>query len=111
MAITSDPIVFAEAIVDRMGNAQLVGSFPLDVLKAGGHRVRIVGIRQVYGVTLDRQGEIQLSESVIAKIAEFDMQTSATVRLTGPNVWGGYHIASRCRGGHFGSSSGLLSLR
>jgi len=95
MAVTSDPIVFAEAIVDRMGNAQLVGSFPLDVLKAGGHRVRIVGIRQVFGVTLDRQGEIQLSESAIAKIAEFDMQTSATVRLTGPNEWGGYHSAIR----------------
>jgi len=95
LAVTSDPIVFAEAIVDRMGNAQLVGSFPLDVLNTGGHRLRIVGIRQVFGVTLDRQGEIQLSESAIAKIAEFDAQTSATVRLTGPNQWGGYHSAIR----------------
>ncbi|MFM9084873.1 MAG: hypothetical protein ACKORC_00125 [Acidimicrobiia bacterium] len=95
MAVTSDPIVFAEAVVDRDGTARLVGAFPVDLLPAGGHRVRIVGIRQVYGVTLDRQGEIQLAESTIAKIAQFDMQTSATVRISGPNAWGGYHSAIR----------------
>ncbi len=95
LAVTSKPIVFAEAIVDREGNARLVGSFPLDVLSADFHRLRIVGIRQVYGVTLDRQGEMQLSESTIAKIGEFDAQTSATVRVSGPNKWGGYHSAIR----------------
>ena len=95
MAVTSDPIVFAEAVVGRDGRARLVGSFPVDLLPAGGHRVRIVGIRQVFGVTLDRDGEIQLAESAIARIAQFDTQTTATVRISGPNAWGGYHSAIR----------------
>ncbi|MFM8508162.1 MAG: hypothetical protein ACKOBR_10830, partial [Actinomycetota bacterium] len=95
LAVTSAPIVFAEAIVDRSGTAQLVGSFPVDLLPAGGHRLRIVGIRQIAGVTLDQEGEIRLAASTIAEIARFDIQSSATVRISGPNKWGGYHTTVR----------------
>lgn len=95
LAVTSTPIVFAESIVDSTGRARLVGSFPIDLLPAGGHRLRVVGIRQIYATTLDRAGEVQLAESTIAEISQFDTQSTATLRITGLNDAGGYHSAIR----------------
>ena len=95
LAITSEPIVFAEARVDKNGVARLEGGFPVEVAGVGGHRIRVVGIRQVYGVALDDAGSVQLSDEALATISEFDSQTSATVRISGPNIWGGFHSAVR----------------
>lgn len=95
LALTSDPIVISEAVVDRNGNAVIEGSFPVQIAGSGGHRLRVVGTRQFADVIVDAKGEIKLSDLTIAEIGLFDMQTSATVRYVGPNPTGGRNLAVR----------------
>ena len=95
LALTSNPIVISEAVVDKFGNAVLTGMFPAEIAGNGGHRIRVVGTRQFADVLVDKKGEISLSESTIAEIVRFDMQTSATIRYSGANTMGGHNIAVR----------------
>lgn len=95
LALTSSPIVISEAVVDQFGNANLSGLFPAEIAGNGGHRIRVVGTRQFDDVLVDKNGEISLSESIIAEIVRFDMQTSATIRYTGANTLGGNNVAVR----------------
>ena len=95
LALTSDPIVISEAVVDKLGNAVLAGMFPAEIAGDGGHRIRVVGTRQFADVLVDSKGQISLSESTIAEIVRFDMQTSATIRYSGANTTGGNNIAVR----------------
>jgi hypothetical protein len=83
LTVTSEPVIFAEAIVDRFGKAQLVGSLPLDILPAGGHSIRVVGTRSIEGVTADSEGVLQLSSEAINQISQFDAGTMATVIMSG----------------------------
>ena len=95
LAITSDPIVISEAVVDQSGNAVVTGVFPAEIAGNGGHRIRVVGTRQFADVLVDSNGEILLPESALAEISRFDMQTSATVRVSGANNSGGNNVAIR----------------
>jgi len=95
LAITSNPIVISEAVVDQSGKAVLTGLFPAEIAGNGGHRIRVVGRRQFADVLVDSNGEILLSESTIAEIIRFDMQTSATIRYSGANTTGGNNVAVR----------------
>lgn len=88
LVVTSSPIVFAQAIVDRYGKAQLTGSLPLSVLESGGHAVRIVGIRSFDGVTSDANGEIVLSDQAIEQIQLFDEGSKATIIISGEAATG-----------------------
>ena len=83
LTVTSEPVIFAEAIVDRFGKAQLVGSLPLDILPAGGHSIRLVGTRSIEGVSADSEGVLQLSSEAINQISQFDAGTMATVIMSG----------------------------
>jgi len=95
LAITSEPIVISEAVVDRNGNAVIEGTFPVEIVGSGGHQLRVVGTRRFADVVVDAKGEIKLSDFTIAEIGLFDMQTSATVRYVGPNPTGGQNSAVR----------------
>jgi hypothetical protein len=95
LVATSSPIVLATAEVDQNGRAQLAGAMPVEALGSGEHRVRIVGIRSLDGVSVDDQGEIQLSEALLAEIQRFDLGTQSTIALSGLNPEGGYHSAIR----------------
>jgi hypothetical protein len=95
LVATSSPIVLATAEVDQFGRAQLAGSMPVEVLGSGEHRVRIVGIRSLEGVSVDDTGEIQLSAELMAEIQRFDLGTQSTIALSGLNPEGGYHSAIR----------------
>jgi hypothetical protein len=95
LTITSDPLIIGSAVVDRNGNVEVSGDMPVEWLQSGEHRIRIVGIRSLDGVTVDDQGEVQLSEELIAEIEKFDLSTQATVTVVGPNASGGEHAALR----------------
>ena len=95
LAVTTQPIIFAEAIVDKFGKASISGKLPIDLLENGGHSLRIVGVRSLSGVSTDNNGEIQLADSAISEIRKFDAGTQATVILSGQSPEGGFHTAMR----------------
>lgn len=95
LTLTSTPLVIAEGFVDEFGNIELNGSLPLSYLEPGEHRVRLVGIRALGGVSVDESGEIQISEETMAEIARFDLGTQATVRMGGKTPEGDYLNAIR----------------
>jgi hypothetical protein len=95
LTLTSTPLVIAEGFVDEFGNIELNGSLPLSYLEPGEHRVRLVGIRALGGVSVDENGEIQISEETMAEIARFDLGTQATVRMGGKTPEGDYLNAIR----------------
>ena len=95
LVATSSPLVLATAEVDRFGKAQLSGAMPVEALGTGEHRVRIVGIRSLDGVSVDSAGEIQLSQDLMNEIQRFDLGTQSTIALSGLNPEGGYHAAIR----------------
>jgi hypothetical protein len=95
LVATSSPIVLATAEVDQFGRAQLAGAMPVEALGTGEHRVRVVGIRSLEGVSVDDTGEIQLSVELLEEIQRFDLGTQSTIALSGLNPEGGYHSAIR----------------
>lgn len=95
LVATSSPIVLATAKVDRFGKAELAGVMPVEALGTGEHRVRVVGIRSLEGVSVDSQGEIQLSADLMDEIQRFDLGTQSTIALSGLNPEGGFHSAIR----------------
>lgn len=95
LTVTTQPIIFGEAVVDKFGRAQLVGKLPIDVLEQGGHSLRIVGIRSLKGIGTDANGEIVLSQSAMDEIQLFDDGTQATVILSGQADIGGNQTVVR----------------
>ena len=95
LAVTTQPLIFGAAVVDKFGKANFDGLLPLDVLSAGGHNIRIVGIRDLEGVTTDETGQIQLSDNALTEIQRFDPGTKATVKVIGANTQGGLHAVIR----------------
>lgn len=95
LTVTTQPIIFAQAVVDKFGKANITGSLPIDLLENGGHSLRVVGVRSLSGVSTDKNGEIQLSDSAIGEIRQFDAGTKATVLLSGQSADGGLHTAMR----------------
>lgn len=95
LAVTTQPIIFGEALVNKFGEAKLSGALPIDLLASGGHSIRIVGIRSLEGVSSDSAGEITLSDSAMAEIQKFDDGTMATVIMSGSTKTGGIQTAVR----------------
>jgi uncharacterized repeat protein (TIGR02543 family) len=95
LTLTSQPIVLAEGIVDRNGEIQLSGTIPAELLTAGEHRVRLVGIRALDGASVDDQGEIQVSNALLQEIERFDLGTQSTIAFFGENLTGDSHAALR----------------
>jgi hypothetical protein len=95
LTLTSEPLVLASAEVARDGSVLVTGSLPVEWLSAGEHRVRLVGIRALDGVSVDDQGEVQLSDELMAEIQRFDLGTQSTIAVMGPNLTGGDHVALR----------------
>jgi phosphodiesterase/alkaline phosphatase D-like protein len=95
LTVTSQPIIFAEAVVDKFGKANITGKLPIDLLETGGHSLRLVGIRSFEGVSTDANGEIQLNDYAVNEIQKFDDGTQATVILSGTSADGGVHSAIR----------------
>jgi hypothetical protein len=95
LVTTSEPVVLGTAEVDKYGQAIVSGFMPVEALGAGAHSVRVVGTRSLDGITVDANGEIQLSTEVMQEIQRFDGGTQATIALSGLNPAGGYHTAMR----------------
>ena len=88
LTLTSEPLVLASAVVDRFGNVEISGSIPVEYLDAGEHRIRLVGIRALAGVSVDDNGEVQISQETMDEIQRFDLGTQATVRMGGTTPTG-----------------------
>jgi uncharacterized repeat protein (TIGR01451 family) len=86
LVVTTQPIILGAATVDKNGQAVIDGLLPLDALEQGGHNIRLVGTRQIEGVSADSQGEIQLNDKAIKAIKQFDEGTMATVEMQGKSV-------------------------
>ena len=95
LTVTSEPVIFGAAVVDKYGKANFAGLLPVDLLQAGGHNIRIVGIRNLDGVSTDETGQIQLTEDTLIEIQRFDQGTKATIKVFGANVKGGLHAVIR----------------
>ena len=95
LAATSEPVVLASAVVQRDGTATISGALPVELLGLGEHRIRFVGTRVFDGLSVDGDGEIQLSAEVLAEIDRFDRGTDATVIVYGLNGAGGSHVSLR----------------
>ena len=95
LTVTSEPLIIGSAVVDANGFVEVAGSFPAELLAAGEHRIRLVGIRSIDGVSVDDRGEVQLSDQVMDEIKRFDLGTQATVAVIGSNVAGAMHAAIR----------------
>ncbi len=95
LAVTTQPIIFGEAKVDKYGKAQITGKLPINALEAGAHTVRVVGTRELSGITVDKDGEIVLADETMKEIQRFDKGTQATIKMSGKNISGGNHYAIR----------------
>jgi len=95
LTLTSQPLVIASGEVSREGNVVLTGSLPVEWLGPGEHRVRLVGLRALDGVSVDSFGEVQLSDELLNEIERFDLGTQSTIAVIGPNLTGGDHVALR----------------
>lgn len=95
LTLTSEPLVLASAEVAQDGTVVISGSLPVEWLEVGEHRVRLVGIRSLEGVSVDEDGEVQLSDELMAEIQRFDLGTQSTIAVMGPNLTGGDHVALR----------------
>ncbi|MFM1986514.1 MAG: hypothetical protein RIS18_731, partial [Actinomycetota bacterium] len=93
--VTTQPIVFGEATVNRDGTAEISGALPLSILESGAHTIRVVGIRIIEGIGADDQGEITISEEAMTEIQRFDDGTKATIKFFGKNSKGGVNSAYR----------------
>jgi hypothetical protein len=83
LVVTTQPIILGAATVDKNGEAVIDGLLPLDALEQGGHNIRLVGTRQIDGVTADANGKIKLSNKAMNAIKAFDEGTKATVEMVG----------------------------
>lgn len=83
LIITTQPTIIGSARVDANGNVSLAGLVPLDSLATGVHSVRIVGVRELAGVTTDALGQVHLSDATLSEIKTFDNQTTALVEVVG----------------------------
>lgn len=95
LAVTSDPVVIGQAVVDANGEATLNGTFPAEILGAGEHRVRLVGTRALDGVLVDDEGSIQVTNTLMEEIERFDLGTQSTIAISGANPTGELHTAVR----------------
>jgi hypothetical protein len=86
LVVTTQPIILGAATVDKNGEAVIDGLLPLDVLEQGGHNIRLVGTRQIDGVSADADGNIKLTEKAMKAIKAFDQGTKATVEMQGSTV-------------------------
>lgn len=68
LAVTSQPVIFGAAVVSMNGQADFSGFLPIDSLSGGGHSIRIVGLRELSGVTTDQNGEVVLTEETLSEI-------------------------------------------
>jgi uncharacterized repeat protein (TIGR02543 family) len=95
LTLTSEPVVLAEAVVDRNGEVVVSGTVPAEFLTAGEHRVRLVGIRALEGAIVGDDGEIQVTPELLDEIERFDLGTQSTIAFFGSNPTGGFHTAVR----------------
>lgn len=95
LTVTSEPIVIGQAKVNAYGYAELVGTIPAELLGAGEHRIRLIGIRLLDGVSVDQDGNVQVTDDVMAEIERFDRGTQVTVAVLGQNPEGEQHMSLR----------------
>ena len=95
LAVTTDPVIFGAAQVDKFGKADFAGYLPIDVLASGGHNIRVVGIRELDGVTTNENGEVVLADETLSEIKKFDEGTKSTVKISGENTLGGTNLVVR----------------
>ena len=95
LAVTTQPVIFGAALVGEDGKANFSGFLPIDALESGGHSIRVVGVRELDGVSTDENGEVVLSDETMSEIQRFDEGTKSTVKIVGQNSTGGNNLVIR----------------
>lgn len=95
VVVTSVPLVLVSDVVAQDGTFRSRGRLPLDVLKRGEHRIRLVGIRDLGPAFEVRGDSVQLAPRGVEEARRFDPGSRAVVSLVGSNPDGGSHVAIR----------------
>ncbi len=95
LAVTTKPIILGAVLVGPDGTATVSGMLPADLLGAGGHNIRVVGTRELNGVTADADGKVMVSSKTLKEIKKFDAGTYSTVNVWGATPSGGKNLATR----------------
>jgi uncharacterized repeat protein (TIGR02543 family) len=83
LTLTSSPVVIGSAAVDRFGKFEVEGYLPVELLELGEHRIRVVGMRSLGGISVDDSGNVVISDATMREIEKFDLGTQATIRILG----------------------------
>jgi hypothetical protein len=83
LVITSGPLVIDSAIVSSDGTTRLTSAVPLEILGEGAYRLRVVGSRQLSGIVVNEQGQIQVPDATLREVETFDRGTTAVLEVTG----------------------------
>lgn len=83
LTLTSSPVVIGSATVDRFGKFEVEGYLPGELMELGEHRIRVVGMRSLDGISVDEDGNVVISDETMREIEKFDLGTQATVRIAG----------------------------
>lgn len=94
LAATTEPIIFGSVLVGADGTAEFSGALPLELLEPGAHNLRLVGTRDLGGVSVGPDGSVRVSDATMAEIQKFDQGTNAIVAVGGAAV-DGQHVAVR----------------
>jgi hypothetical protein len=95
IVVTSTPVVLGSTVVDGDGTFTLAADLPLDVLGAGEHRIRVVGIREVDGAIAVEGDAVRLTREGLGEARRYDVGSRVMVALVGRNPAGGSHVAIR----------------
>ncbi|HUY06914.1 MAG TPA: EAL domain-containing protein [Acidimicrobiales bacterium] len=83
LAVTTRPLMFADAVIGKDGMAVIRGVFPVDLLGMGAHHIRVVGERVLDTVLANSRGQVMFPAFAITAIHQFDAKTMATVSIDG----------------------------
>ena len=95
LVVTTTPVIIGSAVVAEDGSAVIDAYAPLDVFGAGAHRLRVIGDRDLGGITTDASGNVAIPSAVLDEIQTFDVQTTAIVQITGAQPDGGRRVVTR----------------
>jgi hypothetical protein len=95
LVTTSEPLVIGSQLVSSDGTARLVGAVPLKVIGQGAHRLRVVGSRQLGGISVDENDEVRIEDATMREIETFDWGTTAVVEITSLQPYGERHEVIR----------------
>jgi hypothetical protein len=81
--VTSSPILLNQVTIGSNGTAELVSLVPVDILPAGEHNFRIVGVVDLGNAIVGADGQPQLTDAQLAALGNLDEGTVGHLMIAG----------------------------